>query len=199
MIELYEGYQARQATSAEALPAGGYEAKILGAEISQYDWGDVLVISFDISAGDHAGFFAKRWKNDENSSYERKWKGTFRVNIPTKKSKYPDSDKRMFEDTMFAIEASNAGFMFGGDEKTLKGKSVGVLFRNREWEKDGNTGWTTEACKFIPIEDIRSGSFTMPRDKALKKSSGTSAAPAQTAAQEAAAIVETIDDSELPF
>lgn len=201
MIELYAGYQARQAASTEALPAGGYEAKIMKAEVIRYDWGDVLAIYFDISAGDHAGFFAKRWKQDEHSRYERKWKGVFRVNIPTAKSKFHDSDKRQFEDAMYAIEGSNSGYTFQGDELTLKGKPVGVLFRNKEWEMDGNTGWTTEACKFIPIADIRSGNFTVPKDKPLKqKASGTATtSTAPTPAQEAAAIVETISDDELPF
>ena len=99
-----------------------------------------------------------------------------------------------------AYLATNGGFCFGGDEQTLKGKSVGVLFRNREWEKDGNTGWTTEACKFIPIADSRSNNFTVPRDKPLKKeTSSATAAATQTPAQEAASIAATIDDSELPF
>lgn len=199
MIEQYQGYKPQQAAmAAEALPAGGYEAKILGAEVKRYDWGDVLVISFDITAGEHAGYFAKRWKTDENSSFDRHWRGTFRVNLVTAKSKYPDTDKRIFEDTMFAVEASNSGYVFAWDESTLKGKSVGVLFRNREWEKDGNTGWTTECCKFIPIADIRSNNYTTPRDKPLKKSAATTTA-AVTPAQEAAQIVETIDDAELPF
>ena len=45
----------------------------------------------------------------------------------------------------------------------------GVLFREREWEWDGKTGMTTEACTFVSVEDVRANNFKMPRPKMLNK------------------------------
>jgi hypothetical protein len=202
-MKAYEGYEAKKAASAsEALPAGGYVAKILKAEVQEYSWGDVLVISFDIAEGDFKGHFRKRWDADASSDYGQKWKGNFRLNIPSEKSKYPDSDKRAFNNAMWAIENSNPRYKWNWQEETLKGKMIGVLFRNKEWEKDGNSGWTTECCTVTSVADIRNGDFVMPKDKPLKKSesSGTTAAPTkQETAAAAFETAETIDDDEVPF
>ena len=195
-MKQYAGYEAKKSEAPEqSLPAGGYVAKILGAEVKEYEWGDVLIISFDIAEGDYKGYFANRWKADENSDFERKWKGVFRLNIPSEKSKYPNSDKRNFNNCMWAVESSNKGYTWGWDESTLKNKMIGVLFRNREWEMNGNTGWTTECCSVTSIGDIRGGTFYTPKDKPLKKAEAPKESPAKTAL-EAASI---ISDDELPF
>lgn len=196
-MKKFAGYEAKKSEAAgAALPAGGYVAKILGAEVKEYEWGDVLIISFDIAEGEHKGFFANRWKADENSDFERKWKGTFRLNIPTKKSRYPDSDKRNFNNAMWAVETSNNGYTWNWDESSLKGKMIGVLFRNREWEMNGNTGWTTECCSVTSVGDIRGGTFYTPKDKPLKNKPETAQkSPAETAMETA----DIISDDELPF
>ena len=49
----------------------------------------------------------------------------------------------------------------------------GVLFRNKEWEMNGRTGWTTEACSAIDAQSVRDGKLKMPKDKPLKKSGST--------------------------
>lgn len=196
-MKKYAGYEAKKTEPAgESLPAGGYVAKIMGAEVKEYDWGDVLVISFDIAEGENKGFFAKRWKADENSDYERKWKGVYRLNVPSEKSKYPDSDKRKFNNAMWAVEASNSGYTWNWDEATLKNKLVGVLFRNREWEMDGKTGWTTECCFVTSVGDIRGGTYTTPKDKPLKNKPETAQKSPAEAAKE---LSEIISDDELPF
>lgn len=198
-MKKYAGYEAKKSEAAgAALPAGGYVAKIMGAEVKEYDWGDVLVISFDIAEGEHKDFFAKRWKADENSDFERKWKGVFRLNIPSDKSRYPDSDKRNFNNCMWAVENSNKGYTWNWDESTLKGRMLGVLFRNREWEMNGNTGWTTECCSVTSVGDIRGGTFSTPKDKPLKKSTGAAPA-AKSPAETAKEVADIISDDELPF
>lgn len=42
-----------------------------------------------------------------------------------------------------AVEESNPGFHFDWDEKKLKDKVAGCLFRSEEWAFNGRTGWTT--------------------------------------------------------
>lgn len=194
----FEGYKAEKAQAGtDALPAGAYIAQIKAAEVCEYSWGDVLLISFDIAEGEFKGHFAKRWKNDAGSSYGQRWKGTFRLNIPSAKSKYPDSDKRAFGNAMWAIEQSNRGYSWDWKEELLKGKRVGVLFRNREWEMNGQTGWTTECCTLLSVQDVRDGNFSMPKDKPLKAKE--QAQQTQAPAKAIQDFDDIISDGELPF
>lgn len=170
-MRAFKGYEAKKQGSArEILPAGGYVAKILNAEEKRYDWGDVLLISFDISEGEHSGFFNKDYQ--ENTNEDKKWRGTYRLNIPKDDGSERDGwTKNTFGGAMWAVEESNQGYTWNWDEKSLKGKTVGVLFRNKEWEMNENTGWTTECCKLESADDIRNGKFRMPKDKPLKNKS----------------------------
>ena len=49
----------------------------------------------------------------------------------------------------------------------MKGKVFGVLFRNKEWEMNGRTGWTTEACSSTSAQKVRDGKYRVPKDKPL--------------------------------
>ena len=174
-MRAFKGYEAKKQGGARGiLPAGGYVAKILNAEEKRYDWGDVLLISFDISEGERTGFFSKDYQ--ENSNEDKKWRGTYRLHIPKDDGSEKDGwTKNTFGSAMWAIEESNQGYTWNWDEKSLNGKTVGVLFRNKEWEMNGNTGWTTECCKLESADDIRNGKFRIPKDKPLKnKQSNTS-------------------------
>ena len=64
MINHYNGFKAEKTAGNEPLPAGGYVAKILGAEVKSYSWGDVLNISFDITEGEHTNHFTDRYRSD---------------------------------------------------------------------------------------------------------------------------------------
>ena len=156
----------RNASSSEPLPAGGYVAKIMNAEVKEYSWGEVLVISFDIAEGEYKDFFATQYR--ENTNEDKKWKGNFRLTVPQEGNQYFDSQKRTFGNCLACIEESNSGYNWDWNETALKGKIVGVLFRNKEWEMDGSTGWTTECCTFTTADDVRNGKFKMPKDKPLK-------------------------------
>ena len=53
---------------------------------------------------------------------------------------------------------------------------VGVLFRNFEWEMDdGRSGWSTECCTFVSVEDVRTGNFRQPKDKPLRNKTANNA------------------------
>ena len=71
---------------------------------------------------------------------------------------------------------------------------VGVLFRNFEWEMNGNSGWSTECCTFVSVEDVRTGNFKQPKDKPLKNK-----AASQTATASSFAVIDNDDLSDLPF
>ena len=176
--------------ASDPLPAGGYVAIILDAEEKEYSWGSVLVISFDILEGEFKDFFKQNYK--ANTREDKKWKGVYRLTVPQESNQWYDSQKRTFGNAIACIEESNNGYHWNWDEKTLKGKTVGVLFRNFEYDVEGNTGWSTECCSLASVEDIREGNFKMPKDKPLKKKA--------TAMPVAPAInFEEIDDEDLPF
>ena len=173
-MKRFNGYEARKQSAREILPAGGYVAKIMHVEELVYTWGNVLAISFDITEGDYRGFFDKDYK--DNTNEDKKWRGIYRLNEPKDDGSESDGwTKNTFNGAMWAIEQSNPGYHFDWDEKSLIGKTVGVIFRNREWEMNGNTGWTTEAGMLESADNIRAGKYKLMKDKPLKK---TSAAPA---------------------
>ena len=191
MIKSYNGFKPERTTARETLPAGGYVAKIMDATVISYDWGDVLKVDFDIAEGEYKGFFATDYRNNTND--DKKWRGTYRINIPNESNQYFDSQRKSFNNLIACLEETNSGFHWAWDESALKGKGIGVLFRNKEWEYNGSTGWTTECCTVTTAKDIREGNFKMPKDKPLK------AKAANTGAYSETAFVPVDDVSVLPF
>lgn len=191
MIKSYNGFKPERTSTRETLPAGGYVAKIMDATVISYDWGDVLKVDFDIAEGEYKGFFATDYRNNTND--DKKWRGTYRINIPNERNQYFDSQRKSFNNFIACLEETNSGFHFDWDESKLKGKGIGVLFRNKEWEYNDSTGWTTECCAVTTAKDIREGNFKMPKDKPLK------AKAANTGAYSETAFTPVDDDADLPF
>lgn len=168
MIRKYNGAKAEKRTAREPIPAGGYVAKILNAEVQNYSCGDMLVLSFDVCEGPMAGFFRRDYA--ANTNEDKKWRGTYRVSIPKDDSSKKDEwSKQTMNEMIWAFEDSNPGFSWDWDETALKGKLVGVLFRDKQWEFKGREGWTTECSALEGVNNIRQGNFKTPKAKPLKK------------------------------
>ena len=168
MIPKYNGAKAEKAIGGAALPAGGYVAKIESARVEEYSWGTVLVVALDVAEGEHAGHFRKQFA--DNPDVNKKWKGTCRLTVPNENSKYFAAEKRSFNNFIFALEQSNSGYTFDWDERKLKGKLFGALYRNKEFiANDGKKITTTECGGCTDIHSIRDGSFTPLKDKLLKE------------------------------
>lgn len=200
-MKKYEGAKAEKSVSREQLPAGGYPVKIISAKEEHYDWGDKMSIAFDVSDGPHKDFFKKDF--DAQVGEDKKWRGVFRLYEP--KDDGSDKDewtKRAFNNFIYALEDSNPGFhldwgpMEAGDFGQFKGKAIGMLFRNEEWEmetSDGyKTGWSSRPFMAISAGDIKDGKFKMPKDKPLKDKQGPSTSSGF------AEISESTEDN-LPF
>ena len=153
----------------EILPAGGYVCSILNAKVESNDWGDTLVIAHDVCEGEYAGIFKRDY--DNNTMEDKKWRGTFRLKLPKDDGTEQDAwKKRGLSNFMWALENSNPGFEWGDwatIEKRLKGKKVGIVYRNKEWAMGDRTGWTTEAAGTESIDNIREGKFRQLKDKPL--------------------------------
>ncbi len=167
-----KNFEAKKENSNQALPAGGYVARVIGAEVRNSGHGDRLVIAFEIAEGEYKDFFKKKF--DADTRKDKKWKGVYRLSVPQEGHQYYKNQKRDFENFIWAIEESNPGYTWEWNEATLKGKFIGVLFRDKEYDfenENGNrvSGWTTECCRTTDIQSIRGGDFKIPKAKALNK------------------------------
>lgn len=181
-------------TDRPKLPVGGYVCKIMGAEIKKYNGKngefEKLYVSLDIYEGEYNGFFAEDYRSQQYE--DKRWGCVYTLYIPTDDGSDQDEyTKRKFKTFIEAIEDSNPGYHWDWNEGGLKGKTVGVIFRNEEWEFEGRTGWKVKP--FIPksADDIRSGSFKLPDDKPLQDKPANNNAVSSNS-------VDILDD-DLPF
>lgn len=142
-MKQYNGFDRNDVyRNTERLPAGGYVIKILEAKEVENDYGRKLVISFDIAEGEYKDFFASNYKAQVGE--DKKWKGTYRVNVPKDDGSEQDGwAKRRFNTLIVDIEESNPGYHWDWDESKLKGKTIGALFNNKEYEFNGRHGFFT--------------------------------------------------------
>ena len=188
MIPRFDNFNKRKTSgSREILPAGGYVCKIHKAEVIPDQWGGKLVLSVDISEGEFIEFFRKDYANQSEDN--KKWRGNWRINLPSGDGSQQDTWKQNTINNLAAcLEESNAGYTWDWDETKLKGKSLGILFREFEWEMQDRSGVSTEAYNCTDIDSVRAGKYKIAKRRALKKQ-----AQATTAATD-----DDVDD-DLPF
>lgn len=169
MIKKFSDYDKTKAYTdgGEQLPRGGYVCKIIGAKPIETGFGQSIKIAFDIAEGDYAGFYQKKY--DGNQNEDKKWPGTYLLNVPTDDGSQKDGwTKRRFRTFTDALEDSNPGYHFDWDESKFKGKIIGLIFNYREYEFNGKTGMTPNADRATSADKIREGKFKVPEDKLLK-------------------------------
>lgn len=188
--------EAQPYTQQERLPVGGYVIEIKNVEYKENDWGDTIILFFDIAEGEYKGFYAQNYKNQ--TSEDKKWKGTYRLPVPKDDGSEQDEWRmRRFKTVMDAFEDSNRGYRWHWEEQTLKGKTVGALFNNKEYDFKGRHGFFTNCHSLINVERIRNGDFKIPDDTLLKPSASSQTGPAT----DPDGFVNIPDgaDEELPF
>lgn len=160
----------RGSSAKATLPAGLYEAKIIQAKAETTANGsEMLVLAYDIAEGEEKDFYKKDY-DARATDPNRKWRGVFRIFLPKEDGSDQDErNKRNLGAAIWAIEDSNDGFHFDWDERKLVGKLVGINVRNKEYDYNGITGWTTECGKLESVKDVRNGTAKVMRDRALRK------------------------------
>ncbi len=149
------------------LPLGAYVCKVRRAVVQSNDFGEQLCLLFDIVEGEFKGFFDADFKASTRA--DKKWKGVLRQFIPVDDGSEKDEwTKSSFKGMTTSFEKSNPGYQWNWDEASLSGKMVGILFRNEEWEYENKTGWAVRPFRAISVDSVRSGDFTLPKDKPLK-------------------------------
>lgn len=196
------GYEAAKTYSdQERLPVGGYVLKILNVEFQNNSWGDVTLLSFDIAEGEQKDFFAANYR--AQTGEDKKWKGTYRLRVPKDDGTEQDQwTMRRFKTVLTAFEESNPGYHWNWDEQTLKGKLIGALFNNKEYEFNGRHGFFTNCHSLVTVDKIRSGKFEIPADTLLKPGTkqGNSGIPTGSMNGDGfLPIPDGVDDEDLPF
>lgn len=155
------------------LPLGAYVCKVRKAVVQSNDYGEQLCVLFDIFEGEFKGFFDDDFK--ANTRADKKWKGVLRLWLPKHDGSEKDEwTKSTLKGMVTAFEKSNPGYQWNWDEASLTGKMVGILFRNEEWKYEKKIGWAVRPFRAISVDSVRSGDFTLPKDKPLKNKSAAS-------------------------
>lgn len=199
------GYKETQATSfAGELPKlepGGYVLKILAVKVEETQNGVRLALQFDIAEGEQKDFFKKLYDATPSEWESKKWKGSYRIKIP--KHEGDDTKYRksvgFFKSQLEAFEKSNANLHINAEsewnEQVLKGKLVGGLFNEKEFDYKGKHGMFTQCKRLMSTEDIRNGNFSIPKPDMLN--ANATAAPS-TIPTDLSDFVE-IDSDTVPF
>lgn len=151
----------------ETLEPGGYVCVIRQAVIDKTQTGKERInLLIDIAEGDKQGYFKRRFDDDVKFDGNAKWKGVYRQ--ITEGSSTP-----FFKGLMTSIEASNPGYKWNWDEKSLAGKLVGVIFGREQYRAlDGNLKWAVKPFGARSVDTIRKG-VEPPKDKYLSDSSAS--------------------------
>ena len=178
MIKRFGNYKAEYQAGGnfEPLAPGAYVCSILGAKVEETQYGQKLVFQVDVIEGEAAGYFQKRFQAGAGGQYENKYKGVFRINVPTGDGSEQDGwSINRFNSTMGAIEMSNPGFHYDFDkpENQLKGKQVGINVREFDWAMNGNMGTSTEIGAFVPVDDVRMGKVRPMKKRELRNKPDT--------------------------
>ena len=148
-------------------------------------------IALDVCEGEYEGFYQKKF--DDSQDEDKKWKGVVKLNIPKFDGTEQDNwTVKSFNTQFVAIEDSNPGYTWNNVLDSLKGKKIGLVLRDKEWEFNGNRGFYSEPYKLISVSNARAQKFRKPNTKYLSSESTGDVASGFTP------ISNTVDE-ELPF
>lgn len=168
----YNNYNAAQAAGegSRSLPAGGYVAQIQMAVMTETrkTHEPMLEVRIEILEGEFRGIFNSKvqqpgtWPNA----------GIYRLPLPSDPNVSAD-DFRLsrLKGLITSIEESNQNFRWRDDERDLRGKIVGVVYRDEEFisERDGSKHVSAKPYYFCSANRIRTGDFQIPKPKLLEE------------------------------
>lgn len=163
-----QGYDEAQSYTGESrtLPAGKYICEIKGAkEVATKTGKKQLVLQLDIAEGEYKDYYSNQYAaNIQKNGTSAKWNngGLFRQGFEGNQLPY-------FKGKITCIEKSNAGYVWNWDEKTLKGKKIGVLFGREQFIMNGQKRMATKARAVRSIEGLKTSEI--PQDKLLAENS----------------------------
>lgn len=164
----YDQAESRQFAQNDKPPAGAYIMRILSAAESKSKEKSrpMLVLCLDIAQGQYANNFRKLYDFFKSKNQDAKWPLVHRRCTDEAQLEY-------FKGDIKAIEESNEGFIFDFNEKTLNGKLVGCMLREKEIciNQDGSPKTVLEIAFLCSTKKVLSGEMKplpiKPSDKKL--------------------------------
>ncbi len=155
------------------LPKGNYVCKIMGIKaVKDKEGHDGIKVSFDIAEGEYADFYSNEYKENDREDKQWSFDASYWLSIP-----YDGCPGWMTDrwDSFWAnVEDSNNGYVFTGDENTVKGKTFGGVFRIEQTEYNGRIYDHTKLYTTRIAQDVRDGKVTYsPKDKTLGSSASS--------------------------
>lgn len=202
-MKKFNGYdQAKEAanyTGVEKIPVGAYVCEVKSVKYESLSWGDVIALAFDIAEGEQKGFFKKQY--DANTSEDKKWKGSVRINVPKDDGTEQDGwTKNAFARYTDAFEKSNKGYSWDWDENKWKSLKIGLVFGPTGTVIEGKEVLYHEVHGCCPVSAVKDGSFYQKYLELKKKNgyTGNGTTTAATSNTDFMAIAEGADE-EIPF
>ena len=194
----WDNMQEKEVGEVQRIPAGGYVMRILGAEITMSRNGnEMLNLALEVNEGEYKDYFAERFEQKKGFNADAKWPCIFRQLTRGNSAGYL---KRLIGN----IERSNQGYSFKAnnfDENTLKGKLVGFIFRDEEWEYNSKKDFTAKPYASRTVDDIRNKKFEVPKPLLLDGSKGDTSATSAATSNGNDMIDQSskYDDMDVPF
>lgn len=155
-IENYESIDTAEVTR-KYMPNQGWAGVVRCEGVEDHGDKNYLSLTWDVAEGEFKDYF----KND--SFYEDKpWAHSLILS-------YSERGKQQFKAAMEAIAKSNPGWNWAWDEFALIGRAFGLVLGAEEYVSTRGEVKTRlrRFGKVIPIEDVRSGNYTIPKIKPL--------------------------------
>lgn len=131
-IENWDKIAPVETGKAQRLPAGGYVCRIMDVQEDVSKNGrSMLKIALDISDGAYAGIFTKRFNQLAESALRS---GKDRPKWPCIYYQLTDGEfEGRFKYVINCVEEANPGYRWNWDEKSLKNRIIGGVFREEEF------------------------------------------------------------------
>ena len=154
----YETAEVREYQGFNSPAPGAYILGIVSAEATQSKSGnDMLVLSLDIADGEFKGHYRRKQEQFGGSKL-----------LKHRRVTSTETSLPYFKGDIKAIEESNNGFKFDFDESKLRGKFVGGMLGEKEFEgRDGEIATTLEVSFLCSVEKVRRGDLAIPKIKRL--------------------------------
>lgn len=155
------------------LTPGAHGCQIVKAECVTEEYDGVkyekLYVYFDIREGGRFdNYYENKFKLRKQYNSNVKWGGILKQPIKATDG----STSPYFKGLITSVEESNPGYSWQWDERTLGGKKVGIVFREKEFKgNDGNIYTTVEPCWSCSIDSL--ADQAIPRKKTLDRGTPT--------------------------
>lgn len=183
----WENTPAQMGGQYEMLPAGGHIMKILRAEVKQNkNNADMLVLTMDVAEGSqYDGFFRKQY-NARNMQDRWPAGGMMYQSLTDQEG----NTNPRFKGLITAVEQSNPQYAWNWDELTLKGKLIGIIYREEDRAYNGRVYTDTKPMACCAASDALEK--PVPRRKELDQTAASAVAAQNNGFTE-------VQDDELPF